>query len=77
VDVVVCHQDPVAMTPEYVAICDRLAALVRVPSWSATEECLALAREAYAGSPLLDVLAPHEMTREVQSRLMESLSVTA
>lgn len=69
VDVVVCHQDPVAPSPEYRAIRDGLALLVRVPAWSATEACVALARQACEGARVQDILAPHAVTREVEAQL--------
>jgi biotin carboxylase len=62
-DVVVVHSDPIAVVPEYFEVCERIAALLRVPDWSAAEECLALIRRACAGSRIDAVLAPQELTQ--------------
>ncbi len=66
---VVCHQDPVAVTPEYLAVRDELALLVRVPSWSATDACVSLVRQACDGARIAAVLATHEVTRQVADRI--------
>ena len=68
-DVVVVTDGPVAVVPEYFEICERVAAIVRVPSWSDLDECLSLIRETCAGSPISAVLAPQDVTREAAERI--------
>jgi hypothetical protein len=61
-DVVVARRDPVAVVPEYVEMCERIAALVRIASWADVEDCLSLIRETCAGGRIGAVLAPPELT---------------
>jgi biotin carboxylase len=69
VDVVVVTDGPMAVVPEYFEVCERLAAIVRVPSWSDLDECLCLIRETCAGSPIRAVIAPQDVTREAAERI--------
>ena len=68
---VVVRVDPVDVVPPYLAICDRIAALVRVPGWSDVDagECLSLIREACAGSPISAVISPQDFTRQVADQI--------
>jgi hypothetical protein len=50
-------------------VCDRIAALVRVPSWSEPDACLALIRQACGDSPVQAVFAPQDLTRPVADRI--------
>jgi biotin carboxylase len=69
VDVVVAHSEEVVAVPDYFEVCERIAALVKVPAWSAADECLALIREACAGSPITAVFAPQDRTGDVADKI--------
>ncbi|MFC0548635.1 ATP-grasp domain-containing protein [Kutzneria chonburiensis] len=70
VDVVVCHQGPVVVTPEYDDIRDGLALLVRVPDWSTVDGII----DALAGAEIADIMAPHDVTRQAEARLRKALA---
>lgn len=69
VDVMVAHSGQIAVVPEYFEVCDRIAALVRIPSWEDTDACLNLLRNACADSRISAVLAPQEPTHRVAERI--------
>ncbi|MEV6604651.1 ATP-grasp domain-containing protein [Kutzneria sp. NPDC051319] len=70
VDVVVCHQGPVVVTPEYDGVRDGLALLVQVPDWSTVDVVL----DAVAGAEIADIMAPHDVTRQAEARLRKALA---
>jgi len=70
VDVVVCHQDPVVVTPEYDDVRDGLALLVQVPDWSTVDGIV----EVLAGAEIADIMAPHDITRQAEARLRKALA---
>jgi hypothetical protein len=70
VDVVVGHQGPVVVTPEYDDIRDGLALLVRVPDWSTVDLIL----DALKGAEIADIMAPHDVTRQAEARLRKALA---
>jgi hypothetical protein len=69
VDVVVLHQDRVVVTPEYDAIRDGLALLVRVPGWADPDVCVAMAYDACGGARIAEIIAPQALTRVVEDRI--------
>jgi biotin carboxylase len=73
VDVVVCHQDPVHVTPEYDDIRDGLALLVRVPGWSTVDAAVTTVLAAVNGAELAGIMAPHDLTREAEARIRKAL----
>lgn len=74
VDVVVCHQDPVHVTPEYDHVRDGLALLVRVPGWSYVDACVNAVLAACVGAEVVDIMAPHDVTREAEARIRKALA---
>jgi biotin carboxylase len=73
VDVVVCHQDPVYVTPEYDDVRDGLALLVQVPGWSTVDAAVDTVLTALAGAEVADIRAPHDVTREAEARIRKAL----
>ena len=73
VDVVVCHQDPVHVTPEYDDVRDGLALLVRVPGWSYVDASVNVVLAACEGSEVVDIMAPHDITLEAEARIRKAL----
>jgi len=67
---VVCHQDPVVVTPEYDDVRDGLALLVQVPDWSTVDGIV----EVLAGAEIADIMAPHDITRQAEARLRKALA---
>ena len=74
VDVVVCHQDPVHVAPEYDDVRDGLALLVRVPDWAEVDACVRTVLVALADAEVTDILAPHDLTREAEARIRKALA---
>ncbi|GAA3438346.1 ATP-grasp domain-containing protein [Kutzneria kofuensis] len=70
VDVVVCHQGPVVVTPEYDDIRDGLALLVQVSDWSTVHSIL----ETVAGAEIAGIMAPHDVTREAEALIRKALA---
>jgi hypothetical protein len=69
VDVVVVLDGPVPVVPEYYEVCERVAAVVRVSSWSDADACLAVIRQACAGSRISALFAPQERTLPIADQL--------
>lgn len=75
--VVLTDHDPVASHDEYLAVCDRIAAMVWVPSWEDADACLSLVRQACADSRISDVLAPQGLTWPVADQIRAEAGLAA